>query len=419
MQHRSSRASSLVGLAMLALTASGAAQVQPLALSEPVHHLDTLAREPMVVQHPNGTLFVSGYGSQVTGVDPEVPPNLWSSGDGGATWKRVDVGTTADGAAGNSDVDLAVGPDGTLYFVTMGFDRSVSEGTHIAVGVSHDAGASWSWTRLSETRFDDRPWVEVAPDGAVHVIWNDDKGVSHAVSGDRGRTWGERARIHHQGGSSHLAVGPAGEVAVRISPIAASANRFAEGVDLVVVSTDGGSTWKKHQAPGVRVWDQTFSDPDLIPRWVEPLAWDSGGALYYLWSEGTQVRLARSVDQGSTWATWTVSEEAAPAYFPYLVARGARELAATWFSGSGDDLAAHLVRIEVPEAADTPLDIERSEPFELDAWLEVDQDAPARTPAGEYIPVLFLADGRLAVVTPIQDIVKDRWGFSWWATERP
>jgi hypothetical protein len=387
-----------------------------LELSEPVHHLDTLAREPMAVQHPDGTLFVTGYGSQVTGVDPEVVPSLWKSTDDGANWGRVDVGSAAEGAAGNSDVDLTVASDGTLYFLAMGFDRSVGEGTHIAIGVSHDVGESWRWTRLSETRFDDRPWVRIAPGGVAHVIWNDDHGVSYAVSMDRGVSWTERERIHPEGGSSHLAVGPGGEIAVRISPIAASANRFAEGVDLVAVSTDGGESWTKRPAPGTREWDGTFRNPNLIPRWVEPLAWGSDGALYHLWSEGTDVRLGRSVDLGEDWTIWTVSSGAAPAYFPYMVASDSGELAAAWFSGGGEDTAVRLARLEIPVDGETPL-VRLSKPFQIDAWAEMDSETPPRTPAGEYVPVLFLQDGRLAVATPIQDVVQDRWGFSWWTTE--
>ena len=77
------------------------------------------------------------------------------------------------------------------------------------------------------------------------------------------------------------------------------------------------------------------------------------------------------------------------------------------------------MRIEVPPTAAEGLVIRRSAPFQIDAWAEFKSAAPPRTPAGEYIPVLFLADGRLAVATPIQDIVKDRWGFSWWTTKRP
>ncbi len=400
------------GLALIAW--SSAVAGEPLELAEPVHHLDLLAREPMLVEHPAGALFVAGYGSQVTGTDPEAQPRLWRSDDGGASWSRVDVGTREQRATGNSDVDLTVAPDGTLYFLSMGFDRSVREGVHISIGVSADVGETWSWTRLSETRFDDRPWVRVAPDGVAHVIWNDDRGVSYATSDDRGATWVEHERISPLGGSSHLAVGPHGELAARLSPIAASANRFHEGVDLILVSTDGGDTWVKREAPGERVWDSSFSKPGVIPRWVEPLAWDADGALFSLWSEGTTVRVGRSRDRGETWTTWTVFEVDEPSFFPYMVARGPGELAATWFTGGPENLGVHLARIQVP--SDGEPSVRLSERFLIEAWDERREPAPGRTPAGEYVPVAFLGDGRLAVATPIQDLRGDRWGFSWWTT---
>ncbi len=385
-----------------------------LEIAGPSHHLDALAREPMLVEHPDGALFVAGYGSQVTGTDPDAQPRLWRSVDGGASWSRVDVGGREQGATGNSDVDLAVGPEGTLYFLSMGFDRSVREGVHISIGVSEDVGETWRWTRLSETRFDDRPWVRVAPDGVAHVIWNDDRGVSYATSGDRGVTWVEHERINPLGGSSHLAVGPRGELAARLSPIAASANRFHEGVDLILVSTDGGATWARREAPGERVWDASFSAPGVIPRWVEPLAWDAEGALFSLWSEGEAVRLARSRDRGTTWTTWTIFEAAEPSFFPYLVARGPGELAATWFTGSGESLGVHVARLRV--AAEGSPSVELSKRLAIDAWDERHEPPPSRTAAGVYVPVAFLADGRLGVATPIQDLASDRWGFTWWAT---
>ena len=183
------------------------------------------------------------------------------------------------------------------------------------------AGAGRAYRK---TRFDDRPWARVGPDGTVHAVWNDDHGVSYAVSTDRGATWTERDRIHHEGGSSHLAVGPAGEIAVRIGSITASGNVFTEGVDLVAVSVDGGVTWDKREVPGQRVWDRTLASPDLIPRWVEPVAWDAAGDLHYLWSEGTTVRLGSSGDHGSTWTTRDVADERGTAYYPYLVARNTR-----------------------------------------------------------------------------------------------
>jgi hypothetical protein len=149
-----------------------------LVVEKRVDHVDVVAREPMLVQHPSGALFLAGYGM------PQ--PTLWTSRDLGATWSRVELGIEA---TGNSDVDLAVATDGTLYFVTMSYERQVNEGRGISIGVSRDAGATWSWTAVSRSRFDDRPWVEVAPHGTAHLIWNDGGGVKHRVSNDGGRSW--------------------------------------------------------------------------------------------------------------------------------------------------------------------------------------------------------------------------------------
>jgi hypothetical protein len=387
-----------------------------LTVAAPVHHIDSVAREPMLVEHPSGALFVSGYGSQVTGVDPKAAPNLWRSDDDGASWNRVDIGTPEDGAIGNSDVDLAVGPDGTLYFVTMGFDRTAMEGTHVAVGVSHDVGANWSWHLLSEDRYDDRPWVGVAPDGTAHVIWNDGSGVSHTVSRDNGATWAEQEKVHPRGGSSHLALGPNGELAVRITPISASANSFDEGLELIAVSTDGGETWSKHPAPSDIEWDPTFSDPNAVPRWVEPLAWDATGDLYHLWSEGQVVKLAQSRDHGASWEEWVVATDDEIAYFPYLVARGPGELAATWFSGGGETMAVQVAMFQVPDSEDSEPQVLLSKPFQPDIWQER-ADQKIRDPGGEYVPVAFLKDGGLAVATPVQDLHGGRFGFSYWRVE--
>ena len=407
----------LVCVAML-----GVAGAASLVMTGPVEQLGLLAREPMVVEHPDGTLFVSGYGEPL--------PTLWKSRDGGKSWATVNVGTAAEGAIGNSDVDLAVGRDGTLYFATMGYDRKAGkfgEGTHVAIGVSKDAGTKWSWTMLSKSRFDDRPWVEVAPDGTAHAIWNDGSGVCHAVSQDGGTTWTERPRIHAQGGSSHLAVGPRGEVAVRIVPLSASGNRYDEGIDLVAVSEDAGTTWQKYAAPGQRTWSPLADENGRInekwlmqPRWVEPLAWDARGALYSLWGEGKALWLARSADRGKTWTTWRLLEAEGNVYFPYLAARVGRpgELAATWFGGPPGTLHAHVARIDVGAGAAAPR-VTQALPFQPDSWRRPAQGSgePQRDPAGEYFPVAFLKDGSLAVVTTIQNARAGRSGFSWWKVE--
>lgn len=406
----------LLGAVVIAVIGTVAAWPQKsnpaeLILAQPVDHTDLLAREPMVVQHPSGVLFVSGY----AGV-PNQPPHLWTSPDHGATWTRVNVGTEQDGALGNSDVDLAVARDGTLYFANLGYEPQKREDNFVTVGVSRDAGETWSWKTLSKNRFDDRPWIKVAPDGTAHVIWNDG-GVFYRSTRDRGATWSERVRIHEHGGSSHLAVGPNGEVAVRVAPLSASGYQYDESVDLIAVSADGGRTWQKRPAPGDREWAAGFNNGP-VPRWVEPLAWGSGGALYSLWTNVKGLWIARSRDKGATWKIWQVVQSDEVLYYPYLVA-GARpgELAGTWFSGKGDALKAHVALFEIGDG-DAPPRVIQSRPFQIDSWTRPGQKDPVtRSAGGEYLGITFLREGGFGVVTPIANAETNRRGFSWWKAE--
>ena len=391
---------------------SGDAELMPTK----VDSLGTLesgaTREPMIVEHPNGMLFVSGYGSPDFNA-PQTVPRLWKSADHGKSWTLVNVGTEADGAIGNSDVSLAMAPDGTLYFATMIFDLKTFEGAQITVGVSKDVGNSWHWTTLAKKRFDDRPWVAVAPDGVAHVIWNDGSGVCHSVSRDRGVHWSEPQQIHSAGGSSHLAVGPNGELAVRIVPTSASGGRIDEGVDLIAISTDAGSTWQERQVPGRRDWAPEGT-PGVIPRWVEPLAWDAHGALYNLSTNIKGVWLTRSADLGLHWRTWKVADADELSYYPYLTVTREGQIAVTWFSGAAANLHWQACRIRVPDRGE--LSVVHSPLLQTDSWSAADAhgNAQVRDTAGEYLAALFLRDGTLVVVTPIQDPAAKRYGFSFW-----
>jgi len=176
------------------------------------------------------------------------------------------------------------------------------------------------------------------------------------------------------------------------------------------VSTDGGRTWITHDAPGTRgIWDTTFSDPTKVPRWVEPVAWDADGVLYHLWSEGNDLVLGRSVDQGVTWLSWIVANDGEVAYFPYLIARGSGELAATWLTGRKDSLMVNVALIQAPSSDDGEPLIARATPFQQEVLSELEGEV-IRSASGEYVPVIFLDDAELGVVTTIRDIRGDREG---------
>ena len=100
-------------------------------------------------------------------------------------------------------------------------------------------------------------------------------------------------------------------------------------------------------------------------------------------------------------------------YYPYLVARRKGELAATWFSGIGPAWTAHVARIAVPDAG-APTIVQTTilpETYGLSSRRERPE---TRSAAGEYLPVAFLRDGSLAVVSPIQNERAQRFGFTWW-----
>lgn len=365
-----------------------------------VHRLGGLA-EPMLVESPNGAIFVSGYNGQL--------PVLWKSTDLGATWRSIDVGTSANGAVGNSDVSLSTAPDGTIYFAVMTYNPTAQEGVQIAVGVSRDLGASWHWETVSRARYDDRPWVAVAPNGTAHLIWNDGTGVLHATSRDRGITWTPPVHIHDRGGSSHMVIGPSGQIAVRIAPGARSGFVCDSTTELVALSSDDGATWRKVTAPGTGRTPGCFSDRE-IPRWVDPLAFDRTGTLYALWTDSSGVVLGRAGRDLSRWTTWRLERRTTSepiAFYPYLAARGNGELAATWMLMTPDTLHWRAANIVVRGDGSAP-DVRLSAPVALEAFR-----AGRASTGGEYLATAFLRDGSIGVVTPLQNPANRRGGFVW------
>jgi hypothetical protein len=125
--------------------------------------------------------------------------------------------------------------------------------------------------------------------------------------------------------------------------------------------------------------------------------------------------LGLSTDQGRTWSSWHLTDRNELSYFPYLVARGPGELAATWHSGTNETLRTHVAEIKMSDSGVPPQVIE-AVPFQNEIWTWVFPDHPEpihRGTGGEYVPIIFLREGGLGVVTTIQNQQDKRYGFVW------
>ena len=399
-------------IVFLILGQLGFCQEKPiLRVKEKVDVLDDLAREPMLAEHPNGDLYVAGYRNA------GMIPQLWRSKDLGKSWERVDVGTLEDGADGNSDVDLVIDEDGTIYFLTMkytripkdttGFDWDM-KGEHIAVGISMDEGLNWDWQYLSQNELDDRPWIVIDSEGSAHVIWNDGNGVHYRTSRDKGVSWEQQQDISPKGGSSHFAAGPNGQLAVRISSNSASGRHFDAGLDLMMISTDNGQTWDEVQPPGTRIWNANYWEG--TPRWVEPVAWDMESNLYYVWSEGKMLKLGVSENDGKDWKVFVVASSEDIVYYPYLSIKHGL-ITCSWIAGFENDIKHHAAVIRMNEEEILVQNLESQTLRDVRSRFSEDEILAT---GGEYFPILPLSDGDIGMVTTIQNYVENRLGFTWW-----
>ena len=104
------------------------------------------------------------------------------------------------------------------------------------------------------------------------------------------------------------------------------------------------------------------------------------------------------------------------AYFPHLAAGRQGQLAATWFSGAGDELRWHAPARSGPGKGGH-LRFALSAPLAIDCWGpgELPSSVPfVRSTAGEYLPVSFVKNGDVIVASPIQDPRSNRYGFTFW-----
>jgi hypothetical protein len=231
------------------------------------------------------------------------------------------------------DPALAVAPDGTVYasYMRGPEERTVRSSKQMrpVVAVSHDHGRSFDRVSLPPVppgrNFGDRPFLAVAPNGAVYVTWDYgprrnqvrivcpptsscyfNGGDFNAViqkSLDGGRTWTKLRPISPGfplGGvySAPIVAEPDGTLDVlywqhRTNP---KTLRVSPGREYFTRSTDGGKTWSRRVPIGGRA-----GTIGLKEWWIDGwLALDPAGTLYASWD--TQ---RRSGDTG--WLAWSTN----------------------------------------------------------------------------------------------------------------
>ncbi len=312
------------------------------------------------------------------------------SPDGGRTWPTPPVAVkqwpnprdTAPQMVDMSRIWTDANPrsphHGNLYvaWINWELDRSV-----IQFSRSTDHGASWSVPRVISTTpglpRDDNgglvaPIGVVAPDGTMHVIWNDLNSIVYTRSTDGGRTFTPSRSIVKVGPPYFGgATGVPGVVRVMGFPqVGLDAKRnilyvtwsdFRNGdVDVFLArSTDGGRTW----GTPVRVNDDPIHDGrDQFFQWlaVDP----ANGDLYVQFYDRrgdagkreTRMTLARSTDQGRTFTNydWSGSDFTGENVFlgdySWLVAQGGR-VYGTWIEALPPEPAAPGQRVRTSTVA--------------------------------------------------------------------
>lgn len=205
--------------------------------------------EPSIDVDSRGRLYVTAHKGSVANEGTRLSSFLWSSTDGGTSWRELAAPNHLTDAQFSFEGDIAVDKKDRLYFVdTYGADSWLSRW-------SKDGAWERSAPALTASVFDDRPWVATQGDDAVWLLTTDiathaagngtpetSDGSGWAYSGvlyrsaDGGLTW-STGHAFPDAQFCGLATSPK-EVAV------ACVTRAGSGQRLVLHrSADAGATW--------------------------------------------------------------------------------------------------------------------------------------------------------------------------------
>lgn len=319
--------------------------------------------EPGIAIGPDGTAVINAATAN-TGA----PPTFWLSRDGAATWgpgRDVDPSGASTG-----DSDAAIGSDGYLYALNLGYTTSPPpaqpSNPTVLVYRSPD-GVQWSGPASIPPPHGidqpDRPWLIVDPRHPADVdLVNSEVGGNIVIwrSTDHGATFA---------GPVPVTSGVNGQAALALSsrPLfdpttdgrilmlyettapAAAAGVDASGYEFPMTqlwlaeSTDSGSTWTNTLVLDASALPDPAMDGTLAHLLVAS-AIDPSGNLYAAFalrpSSGTStfVEVIHSTDHGQSWSTATqVQAPTASNVMPALAAGPASSIDISWYGSPATD----------------------------------------------------------------------------------
>ncbi|HEY6192699.1 MAG TPA: T9SS type A sorting domain-containing protein [Bacteroidota bacterium] len=307
--------------------------------------------EPRAVYDGLGNIYVAGIEGTPGGTD------VWKSGDGGNSFTYLgqpDGGQAASALAGRTpgagggDEDIAVGSTGTVYMASLwgavlGVPGVGGVGAPLAATMctSTNGGTLWVDNPWAQSLpIVDRQWIATYGDKTVYLTYQQEgvdlQGTNSlwvVKSTDGGLTFPQATQLT----TPQLGTQPdfQGNIAV---------DQQNGNVYTVFIGHPGNSVYIARSSDGGRSFVLKLvrqGEPGISYSYVFPiLALDRGGNVHVVYSDGTNVYLTSSADQGATW-TLPVRVNNGPgaklAIAPWVDAGDAGKVDIMWWSTSSTD----------------------------------------------------------------------------------
>lgn len=256
--------------------------------------------EPRSAYDAAGNIYVAAIQGIPAGTD------VWKSSDGGASFTYLGQPDGAQAAsalagrtpgAGGGDEDIAIGADGRVYVASLWLGS-------VTMSNSTDGGMTWLANPLSTTvPLDDRQWIAPYKDNEVYMTFKQlgvllvgTESIFVLKSFDGGATFPQITEAT----TPEFGVQPddQGNIAVdqNNGNVYTVFIGFPGNSVYVARSTDGGKSFTillVHQGPSGESYQNVFPI----------IAVDRGSNLHVVYSNGTNIYLTSSSDQGTSWTS--------------------------------------------------------------------------------------------------------------------